>query len=206
MNAMLRSQYDRYLHHQESMEMVNRKYHDLKHQITVLRMETDEKKREQWLDSMEQELDVYKNIVDSGNQVLDVLLESKLMQAKKHHIDITYVIDEKLLDFMHVIDVCTIFGNALDNAIEAEMLELDESRRMIHVLIAEQRQLILIKVENYISRSVPVSKGLPGTTKANKMNHGYGLKSIRYTAEKYHGNMMLRTDQSWFVLDVMIPR
>lgn len=205
MNAMLRSQYDRYLHHQESMEMVNMKYHDLKHQITALRMETDEKKREQWLDSMEQELDSYKDIVNTGNSVLDVLLESKLMQAKKHHIEMTYVVDGKLLDFMHVTDICTIFGNALDNAIEAEALEPDQSKRMIHVSISAQRQFVFIKVENYISKLVPVSKGLPGTTKADKGNHGYGLKSIRYSAEKYHGNMTIQMNHNWFVLNVMIP-
>lgn len=205
MNAVLRSQYDRYLHHQESLELVNMKYHDLKHQITALRLETDEKKREQWLDSMEQGLDSYKNIVNSGNPVLDVLLESKLMQAKKHNIEITCVADGKLLDFMHVTDICTIFGNALDNAIEAEILEPDESKRMIHVSISAQRQLVFIKVENYISKSVPVSRGLPGTTKADKKNHGYGLKSIRHSAEKYHGNMTVKTDHNWFVLNVMIP-
>lgn len=205
MNAVLRCQYDRYLNHQESMELVNLKYHDLKHQITALRMETDEKKREQWLDSMEQELDSYKNIVDSGNPVLDVLLESKLMQAKKHHIEITCVADGKLLDFMYVTDICTIFGNALDNAIEAELLEPEENKRMIHVSISSQRQFVFIKVENYISRSVPVSKGLPGTTKADKKNHGYGLKSIRRSAEKYQGNMTVKINANWFVLNVMIP-
>lgn len=205
MNAVLRSQYDRYLHHQESMEMVNMKYHDLKHQITALRMETDEKKREEWLDSMEMELDSYQNIVDSGNPVLDVLLESKLMQAKKHQIEITCVADGKLLNFMHVTDLCTIFGNALDNAIEAEALEPDESKRMIHVSVSAQRQLVFIKVENYISKPVPVSKGLPKTSKADKKNHGYGLKSIRYSAEKYHGNMTVQINPHWFVLNVMIP-
>ena len=76
---------------------------------------------------------------------------------------------------------------------------------MIHVSISSQRQFVFIKVENYISRSVPVSKGLPGTTKADKKNHGYGLKSIRRSAEKYQGNMTVKINANWFVLNVMIP-
>lgn len=205
-NAALRSQYDQYIHHQESMEMVNMKYHDLKHQITALRLETDEEKRKQWLDSMEKELDIYKNIVNSGNTVLDILLESKLMRAAKHHIEVTYVVNGKLLEFMHVTDVCTIFGNALDNAIEAEVLESDEEKRMIHVSVSSQRQFVFIKIENYRSSPVAMSRGLPKTTKSDKRNHGYGLKSIRYCAEKYKGNMTISMEQSWFVLNVMIPR
>lgn len=205
-NAALRNQYDQYIHHQESMEMVNMKYHDLKHQITALRLETDEEKRKQWLDSMEKELDIYKGIVKSGNKVLDILLESKLMRAEKYHIEVTYVVDGKLLDFMHVTDVCTIFGNALDNAIEAEVLEPDEERRMIHVSVSAQRQFVFIKVENYRSSPVMLSKGLPKSTKSDKRNHGYGLKSIRYCAEKYNGNMTINMNREWFVLNVMIPK
>ena len=204
-NAALRSQYDKYIQYQENAEVMNMKYHDMKHQIVALRMEMDEERRQAWLDTMESELEAHHNLVDSGDPVLDTILENKLMNARKHHIEITYVIDGKLLRFLHVTDLCTIFGNALDNAIEAEILEPRQEQRMIHVSVSAQRQMVYIKVENFVSHEILMNEGLPGTTKKNRKEHGYGLKSIRYTVEKYNGNMSVTMNREWFVLSIIIP-
>lgn len=203
LNAALREQYNKYIHYQDSLEIMNLKYHDMKHQIMALRMETDEEKRKQWLDTMESELEACHVVVDSGNKVLDAILENKLSNAKKHHIEMTYVIDGKLLDFLPVADLCNIFGNALDNAIEAEILEPDVEKRMVHVLVSAQRQFVHIKVENYISHEITINGKLPGTTKKDRKNHGYGLKSILYTVEKHQGNMSVTTDKNRFTINVM---
>lgn len=205
LNAALRAQYDKYIHYQDSVEMINMKYHDMKHQIMALRMETDEEKRNKWLDTMENELEMCHTIVDSGNKVLDAILENKLSNAKKHQIEMTYVIDGKILDFLPVTDLCNIFGNALDNAIEAEIMEQDREKRMIHVLVSAQRQFVHIKVENYVSYEIAMNGGLPRTTKKDKNNHGYGLKSIQHTVEKYHGNMTVGVDKNRFSLNIIIP-
>ena len=205
LNAALRAQYDKYIHYQDSVEMINMKYHDMKHQIMALRMETDEEKRKKWLDTMENELEACHDIVDSGNKVLDAILENKLSNAKKHQIETTYVIDGKILDFLPVVDLCNIFGNALDNAIEAEIMEPEQEKRMIHVLVSAQRQFVHIKVENYVSHEVLMSGGLPKTTKRDRKNHGYGLKSIQHTVEKYQGNMTVGVDKNRFSLNIIIP-
>ena len=70
MNVMLKSQYDQYRNYQDSLDLIQMKYHDLKHQITGLRAESDEEKRKKWIDSMENEIAAFENISRTGNQVL----------------------------------------------------------------------------------------------------------------------------------------
>lgn len=122
MNAVLKSQYDQYRNYQDSLDLIHIKYHDLKHQIAALRMETDEQKRRKWLDAMEEEVSAFGTLNKTGNQVLDTILAAKLFHCRKNKIQITCVVDGKLLDFIHVMDICSIFGNALDNAIEHVIL------------------------------------------------------------------------------------
>ena len=91
----------------------------------------------------------------------------------------TVVADGKLLNQIHVMDLCTIFGNALDNAIEYEVQIQDPEMKMIHVSISEKQSFVCVLVENYYEGEHLKIGELPSTTKADKQYHGYGLKSIR---------------------------
>ena len=63
----------------------------------------------------------------------------------------------------------------------------------------------MICLENYCEEKLDLLQGFPDTTKEDKKNHGYGLKSIRYTIEKYRGTMTLHTENNWFVMRILIP-
>lgn len=204
-HAILKGQYNHYLQYQESFDMINMKYHDLKHQIAGLRAETDQEKRKEWLDAMENELESHEIVNKTGNQVLDTILAGKMMNCKKYNIDITCVADGAILDFMHVTDICTIFGNALDNAIESVVTVSDEEKRLIHLSVSSQRNFIFIQIENYCEEKVDVEGHLPLTTKMDDRNHGFGLKSIRYSAGKYGGTMSVDWKDHWFTLRILIP-
>ena len=205
-SQVLRSQYEKYLYQQKSSELISIKYHDLKHQIAALRKESDQKKKEEWLDSIENEIDSYRMGADTGNSVLDAVIEDKMLSIRKHNIEFTYVVNGRLLEFMHVTDICSIFGNGLDNAIEAEILEQDEDKRIIHLTVAAKRKMVCITMENYISHPEKISSDRLETTKSNADYHGYGIKSIRYCADKYHGNLTVGTNGNWFVLNIIIPQ
>lgn len=206
MNTLLKSQYDQYRNYQESMEFIHIKYHDLKHQIAGLRIETDEEKRKKWLDAMEEEVSTFETMQRTGNQVLDTILAAKIFHCRKNDISITCVADGKLLDFMHVMDICSIFGNALDNAIEHVTLIPEKEKRLIHVTVASKKNFVLIKVENYCDTPVyKDDRALIKTTKADKDNHGFGLSSIRATAEKYGGVVDFGQQNDWFYLTILIP-
>ena len=207
MNVMLKSQYDQYRNYQDSLDLIQMKYHDLKHQITGLRAESDEEKRKKWIDSMEKEIAAFENISRTGNQVLDTILAAKIFHCRKNHIQITCVADGKLLDHMHVTDICSIFGNALDNAIEHVILIPDPEKRLIHLTVSAQKGFVFIKIENYCEAEISKNEeDLITTTKKDSKNHGFGLKSIRTAVEKYDGSVVFGVQQNWFELKILLPR
>ena len=207
MNVMLKSQYEQYRNYQDSLDLIQMKYHDLKHQITGLRAESDEEKRKKWIDSMENEIAAFENISRTGNQVLDTILAAKIFHCRKNHIQITCVADGKLLDHMHVTDICSIFGNALDNAIEHVILIPDPEKRLIHLTVSAQKGFVFIKIENYCEAEISKNEeDLITTTKKDSKNHGFGLKSIRTAVEKYDGSVVFGVQQNWFELKILLPR
>lgn len=206
-HAMLKSQYEQYRNYQDSMELVHIKYHDLKHQIAGLRAETDVEKRKEWLDAMEKELESGELLMKTGNSVLDTILGAKILYARKKDIRITCVADGILLKFMHVTDICTIFGNALDNAVESVVMLEDPKKRLIHVTVSAQKNFVFIQVSNYCEQELKREGGqMPATTKSDKKNHGFGLKSIRYSVEKYGGTVSVDMQRNWFELRILIPQ
>ena len=199
-------QYANYQQSQESIDMVNRKYHDLKHQIAVLRAEIDARQKLDSLERMERDIRVYESRNQTGNQVLDAILTSKSFYCLEHGITFTCVADGSALDFLGVVDVSALFGNALDNAIEAVGKLADPEQRLIYLSVARQKGFLRIKVENRCADGLVVGDELPKTTKEDRGLHGYGLKSIRATAEQYGGSVTLRAEDGWFTLGVLIPR
>ncbi len=205
-HSMLKAQYDKYRSYQTTFDMINMKYHDLKHQIAGLRADMSSEERQKWIDSMEQELESYRPELQTGNSVLDTLIEGKMMTCKSNGIKVTCVADGNALDFMHVADICTIFGNALDNAIESVTLIEDLEKRLIHITVAQKKNFVLIQVNNYCETGIKIKNGYPVTTKADKSNHGFGIKSIKYTVEKYHGTLTYNLNKNWFELKILIPQ
>lgn len=205
MEMILHNQYVQYQQSQETLELINYKYHDLKHHIIALRAEEDAQKRSEYLDQMEADIKNYGAQQHTGNSVLDTLLTSKSLNCMKDSISLTIVADGALLDFMDVMDICSIFGNTLDNAIEYEKKLADQDKRMIHVSVFSQRDFLIIRVENYCEENLRFEKELPVTTKAQREFHGYGLKSVRHTVHKYGGEVDISLKDCWFSLKILIP-
>lgn len=205
MQNILQNQYAQYRQSKESIDMVNRKYHDLKHQIAMLRVEQDSVKRMEFIDAMESEIKSYDVQNKTGNPVVDTVLTGKGMTCQKHGIELTCVVDGTLLNFVHVVDICTILGNALDNAIESVVQIENKDKRLIHVAVIHKNDFVILRFENYFEGMLDFSDKLPKTTKAKSEYHGFGLKSIQYTAAKYGGYITVNQNENWFELNVMLP-
>ena len=203
--SVLQNQYVQYKQSRDSIELINYKYHDLKHQIAVLRSEEDPKKREEFLNRMENEIKQYEAQNKTGNKVLDTVLTTKSLYCTKHGITFTCVADGTLLEFMDVMDICSIFGNALDNAIECELKIPEKEKRLIHVTVSKQKNFLILRFENYYEEELKYKEGSLVTTKKEKEYHGYGLKSIRYTVNKYEGAVTIDAKDNWFELKILIP-
>lgn len=205
MEMILHNQYTQYQQSQETLDLINYKYHDLKHHIIALRAEENKEKRNAYLDRMEDEIKNYEAQSKTGNQVLDTLLNMKSLYCMRNKIALTYVVDGARLDFMDVMDICSIFGNALDNAIECEKKIAEEEKRMIHVSMFVQQAFLIIRFENYYEGELVFEENLPVTTKKQAEFHGYGLKSLRHTVHKYGGEVDINAKDNWFGLKILIP-
>ena len=202
---ILQNQYQQYEQSKRTLELINYKYHDLKHHIIALRAEEDGGKRNEYLDRMEDEIRTYEAQNKTGNKVLDTLLTTKQIYCQKSHISLTSVVDGTLFGFMDVMDICSIFGNALDNAIESVRQLADEEKRIIHVSAFSKKSFLIIRFENYFEGAIEFQQDLPRTTKKAADFHGYGLKSLQYTVHKYKGEVDISTENNWFCLKILIP-
>ena len=202
----LQTQYQQYKQSRESIDLINVKYHDLKHQIQYLRSENDADKRNEFLDQIENDIKSFELQNKTGNAVLDTILTGKSLYCYKHGITMTCVVDGKLLEFMEVMDVCNIFGNALDNAIESVLRIQDKEKRLIHVTVSQVNNFVMIRIENYYEDAIRTDGENFLTTKDNKKYHGYGIKSIKYTADRYDGAVYINTDNNWFDIKIAIPK
>ena len=137
--------------------------------------------------------------------MLDTLLTSKHLYCLKNDISMTCVADGNLFHFMDVMDICSIFGNALDNAIECEKKIPDKEKRLIHVAACSQKNFLIVRFENYCEDSLDFQANLPRTTKKDSRFHGYGLKSLQYTVRKYAGEVDVTRQGNWFSLKILIP-
>lgn len=188
-----------------NIEIVNQKYHDLKHQITLLKAEANSQKSIQYLEEMEQDIRSYEAQNKTGNKVLDAVLTSKSLYCQNNDISLTCVADGTLLDFMAEMDISALFGNVLDNAIESVQKLDDKEKRLIHLSVAEQKSFLRIRVENYTEENISFRNGMPVTTKKDKHLHGFGMKSIQSTVRKYGGSVTTGLRDNWFELRILIP-
>lgn len=202
---ILQMQYSNYQISQESIDLINQKYHDLKHQISALRYELNDEDKYGYLTQMEDEIRQYEAENKTGNKVLDTILTAKSLVCQNQGISMNVVADGTLLDFMSIMDLSALFGNALDNAIRGAASVADENERLIRVVICEQMGFALVRIENRYAGEVRFDGKDLITTKNNKDYHGYGVKSIRRTVEKYDGTVTIRTEDGWFLLSILFP-
>lgn len=205
LSQVLQQQYEQYRTFQQSIEMINIKYHDLKHQIAGMKAEIDPARKAEWVDRLEQEVSEYRPERQTGHTVLDTVIAGKSMDIQKNKINFTCVCDGAALAPIHVSDICTIFGNALDNAIEHLTMVEDPDKRMIHLEVFEKNGFIFIMMVNNCDREVKMQNGLPVTTRKDRREHGYGVKSILRTAEKYGGTATFSWKDGLFEMKVLIP-
>lgn len=205
MDNLLNRQYEQFQTAEANNEAMHRVYHDLKHQIAYIRGEENMEKREAYIDELAQVISIHEAEANTGNAVLDTLLTAKNLFCLDHEITMTVFADAHDAGFLDAMDLCSIFGNAIDNAIEYEQRIEEKDLRLIKITVRTQNQFLLIRIQNYCQETIPMKNGIIVTSKADKQFHGYGIKSIRRAVEKYDGSLTLTQDDDWFTLTSLIP-
>ncbi len=194
-----RKQYEMF---RQNLDTMNIKYHDLKHQLGLMQAGGS---GGPWLKEALDAVNVLSLMQKTGNETLDIVLVQKHMMCDAAGIELVTIVDGSLLQKLDETDIYSLFGNALDNAIECLKGVEEEEKRTITLTVRKVGEMAKIEVENYVPSEVKIVGGFPQTTKQDKENHGYGVKSIAFIVEKYGGIMHFDVTEHTFILDIMLP-
>ncbi len=155
-----------------------------------------------YLDHLEGDLDAIDIAIRTGNISVDAIVSSKLSVAAKKNVavDCTAKMPEQVQ--ATDVDLCTILGNLLDNAIES-CEKVPEEKRFIRLYIGVFKKQLYISVTNATAESR--RKKLTELVSEKKGSHGFGLRRIDLVAEKYHGFVNRKNEPGVFATEVMLP-
>ena len=193
-----------YREKKETVELINQKCHDMRHQIDRWEREgriTDPDE----ITRMKNLIRIYDASIRTGNKTLDLLLTDKKLKCEQYGIPLNAIVDGGALSFMSEADLCSLFGNLLDNAIEA-VSQLPAQERQISLQVQKRHGMVVISEDNPYLREKALSfiNGLPRTTKNDEGYHGYGTRSMQMITDKYGGQMEITAD-SLFHVGILIP-
>lgn len=190
---------------EESIQLINRKCHDFKHRIRMFASGQGIADKEA-VEELSDLISIYDTSIRTGNDALDIILTEKSLLCREKGITLTCLADGKSISFMKSGEVYALFGNILDNAIEAVMNVDDRDKRCINLHVTRKSGIIAISSDNYFQGELAfTADGLPKTTKAADGNHGFGMKSIRALAESYGGMLYVTADDHIFRMSIVIP-
>ena len=197
---------ERYELSKENIELLNVRCHDLASQIGALR-NINGFVDDNAIIELENALSFYGVNIHTGNDALDVILAEKHILCDKKGIRLSCMIDGEKLSFISPAELYSLFGNALQNAIESAEKIDDPTRRLIIVSVKSQANMVFIHIENSCPDNLLLHlvDGLPETTKSDKLEHGYGMKSIQLLCQRLGGDSDFTMENSRFSLDIVLP-
>ena len=146
--------------------------------------------------------------LEIGNEALDAALSENALICGRDHIALTCPADGAALGFLAPAapaETYSLFGNALDNAIDAVRKVEDPAKRSISLVVTERGGMVIVHVENYFEGELALEDGLPQTTSDDTFNHGFGMRSMRHVAEEHGGVLTAKAKDGVFYLNVAIP-
>lgn len=196
-------QRQQYVLAKENIERINLKCHDLKHQIRHIGESASVEPGV--LKELEHTISIYDSNIQSGNTALNTILTEKQLLCGERGIKLTCLADGATLAFMRDEDIYSLFGNALDNAIEATLQLDDADRRVIGLKVKGAAPFVLVHVYNYFKVAPKTVDGLLVTSKRDTSEHGYGVKSMREIVARYGGTLTFSTEGDVFNLNISLP-
>lgn len=192
--------------YRKNQEETSRFRHDMMNHLTcmdILLQEHRENDAKEYISHLLGEIRKIQPKLSTGCVMLDCILSGKLELMQEHNI--TFSCDG---GFTHGLtlketDICIIFANAIDNAIEA--CKPVEEDAFIHMQIRHSKQFYYVSLKNSISKDAAFPAKARFTTKKNPSMHGFGLENIKNTVEKYHGLVNTTMTDGCFSLEIILP-
>lgn len=183
----------------DGVDYLNIKCHDLKHQIHRLKQASAV--RAETIAELEDGISQYESYSNTGVPALDIILGEKYLACRAKGIEFTALVAGEKLTRLSESDIYSLFGNAIDNAIEYEET-LPEGSRLIRLSVKDIGTMLFVRVENTYN-GPEITGGELETSKEDKQYHGFGIKSMRHIVKKYGGELDVNTANGLFCLTCM---
>ncbi len=194
--SLLNEDYRRYLHD----------VHACMRNIRLLAAKGNDKEVVQIVDELEGKFETETKIrLYSTSSVLNAILSERRERAEKCGVQMDIFVENFLkVDFISPADMISMFGNLLDNALEAAQ-QCEESKRAVTVkFFMGNEYMLAVHIENYFKTPALLEKGRLLTTKRDKRVHGFGIGIVRQVAEQYGGSLQLEQTDGRFIADLSL--
>lgn len=202
----MKMQYTHYMNMQEDHMKIRQMHHDIKNHIACIKGVTQSNNdATNYISSIENELDKYNNNFNTGNIILDIILNEKGKICKESNIKLLIHINNfDACNFIDTIDVCSIFSNILDNAIEAckKIIDFNKEITLRGTIVND---FFVIRIENTKQNKVNIKEDYIKTDKKDTYLHGLGIKSVRDSVSKYNGEVVIDYIENRFIMKIFIP-
>ena len=194
--SLLNEDYRRYLHD----------VHACMRNIRLLAAKGNDKEVVQIVDEMEGKFETETKIrLYSTSSVLNAILSERRARAEKCGVQMDVFMENFLkVDFISPADMISMFGNLLDNALEAAQQCEEGKRAVIVKFFMGNEYMLVVHIENYFKTPALLEKGRLLTTKRDKRVHGFGIGIVRQVAEQYGGSLQLEQTDGRFIADLSL--
>ena len=201
----LEMQYKYYMNIKENQDKVRQLHHDMKNHIICMRkLNQNGYDNEKYIESIDKKIKSYENTFDTGNVLLDIILSEKKQICNNKNIKFFSSVNFTKCDFIESEDICSIFSNILDNAIEACM-KINSNNKFIYIEGKIVEKFFIMKVENSKINKINIKNNKFMTDKDNKFSHGLGISSIKNSVKKYNGETVINYTDDRFIIKILMP-
>ena len=184
----------------ETIDMINIKCHDFRHQIREFG--DNQKIDNEAINNLNKLIRIYDSTYHTENEALNVILNEKSLLCNNKNIRFTCIVDGNALNFIEDEDIYSLFGNLIDNSIEA-VNQLDDNEKIISLKIKQVGNIVSISIKNGYKGKIQMENNLPLSKKEDNIHHGFGMKSIKMVCEKYNGNLRLNIENNIFIVTIL---
>lgn len=185
----------------ENYNIQRQRTHEYKNQIVCMDMLM---KKEDYIGNISDGLDAQLDMVDTNNDVVNAIFNAKYYEAIKNDVLVVLKINDLSDIKISDNDIVTILSNLLDNAIEAAK-QCDIGKRIVKIKMLYEDAVLSIAVSNsYKAEPVLTEDGYIRTTKKDREEHGWGMRNVVATLEKYNAEYIIDYKNGEFVFSIIM--
>lgn len=206
-NQNYKLQYDYYKALEEKQLQIRKIHHDMNNHLQVIGTyinSNDISKAKLYFENLTKKSLSYKSKLFCKNSIVNAVLNSKYNTVIENKIDLEMNIAIDNLFFIDDMDLCSLFSNTLDNAIDASLNIEETSKRKIILKARLDKEYFSYSIINKKINNILTLKGTILSNKIDKRHHGYGLQNVKDIVNKYNGVIDIKYTDSEFSVVLII--